>query len=130
MSVPEFNLFNGKTQTCLFRFIKGKRYAHVVGIHAQQPPDYRSVGTVTFAGRSGAYGNVVKIRHSNGIVTLYAHMEDIDVSVGQRVSRGQQIGTVGNTGRSTGPHLHFEVIRNGVRVDPAPYFNKNDYYYY
>ena len=87
-------------------------------------------GTVTFAGRSGAYGNVVKIRHSNGIVTLYAHMEDIDVSVGQRVSRGQQIGTVGNTGRSTGPHLHFEVIRNGVRVDPAPYFNKNDYYYY
>lgn len=88
-------------------------------------------GTVIFAqvGWNGAYGNMVKIRHANGIVTLYAHMDAIYVSEGQRVSRGQQIGTVGNSGRSTGPHLHFEVIRNGVRVNPSSYFNSKDYYY-
>lgn len=88
-------------------------------------------GTVIFAqvGWNGAYGNMVKIRHANGLVTLYAHMDAIHVREGQRVSRGQQIGTVGNSGRSTGPHLHFEVIRNGVRVNPSSYFNKKDYYY-
>ena len=88
-------------------------------------------GTVIFAqvGWNGAYGNMVKIRHANGLVTLYAHMDAIHVREGQRVSRGQQIGTVGNSGRSTGPHLHFEVIRNGVRVNPSSYFNRKDYYY-
>lgn len=88
-------------------------------------------GTVIFAqvGWNGGYGNMVKIRHANGIVTLYAHMQGVYVSEGQRVSRGQQIGTVGNTGASEGPHLHFEVIRNGVKVNPSSYFNSRDYYY-
>ncbi|MBQ7088988.1 MAG: M23 family metallopeptidase [Clostridia bacterium] len=87
-------------------------------------------GTVIFAqvGWNGAYGNLVKIRHANGLITVYAHMDAIHVKEGQRVTRGQQIGTVGNTGRSTGPHLHFEVIRNGVKVNPSTYFNSKDWY--
>lgn len=72
-------------------------------------------------GWNGGYGNVIKIQHSNGLVTLYAHLQSIKVVKGQRVSRGQTIGLVGNSGRSTGPHLHFEVIKNGVKVNPLNY---------
>lgn len=87
-------------------------------------------GTVIFAqvGWNGGYGNMVKIRHSNGLITLYAHLYSVSVTEGQRVSRGQQIGKVGNTGASEGPHLHFEVIRNGVKVNPKTYFNSKDWY--
>lgn len=69
------------------------------------------------------YGYSVLIRHANGIQTRYAHMQagSISVRVGQSVSKGQQIGRVGRTGNATGPHLHFEVIRNGSCVNPAPY---------
>ena len=74
---------------------------------------------------SNGYGYQVLINHGNGVKTRYAHMlaGSISVSVGQRVTRGQAIGRVGNTGRSTGPHLHFEVIINGTRVDPYPYIS-------
>ena len=80
-------------------------------------------GTVIYAGYgwNGGFGNMVKIQHANGIVTLYAHMSAVKVSTGQTVSRGQVIGAVGNSGDSHGPHLHFEVIKNGVRVDPLNY---------
>lgn len=67
------------------------------------------------------YGYSVMLRHANGLVTLYSHLKGPLVAVGQRVSRGQAIGAVGSTGRSTGPHVHFEVRKNGVRVDPLPY---------
>jgi len=78
-------------------------------------------GTVVFAGRYYGYGNYVKIDHGNGIQTTYAHLNAISVVKGQKVSRGQQVGLIGNTGNSRGPHLHFEVIRNGVRVNPLNY---------
>ncbi|MCL2382971.1 MAG: peptidoglycan DD-metalloendopeptidase family protein [Oscillospiraceae bacterium] len=78
-------------------------------------------GIVTFAGWMGGYGNTVMINHGGGIVTLYAHGSSILVSSGQSVTRGQSIMTVGTTGVSTGPHLHFEVIVNGSVVDPVPW---------
>ncbi len=84
------------------------------------PPVLASdTGTVTFAGclRYG-YGCHVIIDHANGYKTLYAHLSRIDVSPGQAVSQGQKIGNVGSTGRSTGPHLHFEVRSGGTLLNP------------
>ncbi|MDM7458419.1 MAG: peptidoglycan DD-metalloendopeptidase family protein, partial [Paracoccus sp. (in: a-proteobacteria)] len=78
-------------------------------------------GVVTFAGRMGAYGNLIKIRHELGTETRYAHLNRIGVRVGQRVSQGERIGDMGNTGRSTGPHLHYEVRVNGRAVDPMSF---------
>ena len=78
---------------------------------------------MTFAGWYSGYGYYVKIDHGNGLVTTYAHLDSIAVVVGQKVSNGQQIGRVGNSGRSTGPHLHFEVYLNGEKVNPGKYIN-------
>lgn len=75
-------------------------------------------GRVTWAGPRGSFGNAVVIAHRDNVRTLYAHLSQIDVSVGQRVSSGQAIGLVGSTGRSSGPHLHFEVHVGGACVDP------------
>ena len=80
-------------------------------------------GTVTFAGWGGAYGNVIFIDHSDGRQTRYAHLSKIYVSVGQHVDQGQRIAASGNTGRSTGPHLHFEMRIGGTPVDPRKYVN-------
>lgn len=78
-------------------------------------------GTVTRAGTASGYGKVVYIRHDFGLETRYAHMSSIDVTVGQRVSRGERIGGMGNTGRSTGTHLHYEVHVNGEPVNPMKF---------
>lgn len=79
-------------------------------------------GVVTDAGPTAGYGAWVKIRHSDGTVTLYGHVNTWLVGVGQRVMAGDQIATIGNRGNSTGPHLHFEVLLNGTnRVDPVPW---------
>ena len=78
-------------------------------------------GVVTFAGRQGGYGKLVKIRHIRGFQTYYAHLNRIRVKLGQRVSRGEKIGDMGNTGRSTGVHLHYEVRINGNAVNPSKY---------
>ena len=75
-------------------------------------------GTVNFAGRNGGYGNFVRLRHAGGLSTGYAHMSRIAVNSGQSVRRGQVIGYVGSTGLSTGPHLHYEMYRNGQKIDP------------
>ena len=79
-------------------------------------------GTVVFAGWEGAFGNKVIINHGFGIRTVYAHNSVNLVQVGQQVSRGETIARVGSTGRSTGPHVHYEVLVNGVAVDPANFF--------
>jgi murein DD-endopeptidase MepM/ murein hydrolase activator NlpD len=75
-------------------------------------------GTVSFAGRHGGHGNYVKLSHGAGLATGYGHMSRIAVSSGSRVRRGQVIGYVGSTGLSTGPHLHYEMYRNGATVNP------------
>ncbi len=79
-------------------------------------------GTVAVATYSSSYGNYVMINHGGGVHTLYAHMSTLLVSAGQSVSQGQVIGYCGSTGWSTGPHLHYEVRRNGSTVDPLQYF--------
>ena len=78
-------------------------------------------GVVTFAGWQSGYGNFVKIKHELGTETRYAHMSKIRVKVGQKVSRGSRIGDMGNTGRSTGSHLHYEVRVNGRAVNPMSF---------
>ena len=76
-------------------------------------------GTVIAAGwDSSGYGRKVMIDHGNGYITLYAHLSVIQVSVGQRVNRGNVVGQMGSTGRSTGIHLHFEIIKNGIKLNP------------
>ena len=79
-------------------------------------------GTVLRAGWNSGYGNYIVIDHGGGIQTLYGHCSVLQVSAGQSVSRGQQIALVGSTGNSTGPHLHFEVLKNGSYTDPMGYF--------
>ncbi|HEV2957823.1 MAG TPA: M23 family metallopeptidase [Xanthobacteraceae bacterium] len=77
-----------------------------------------AAGTVTHTGWSGGYGKMVEIDHGNGLSTRYGHLSSIDVEVGQRVRSGQIVGRIGSTGRSTGPHLHYETRIDGEAVDP------------
>ncbi|WP_193227817.1 M23 family metallopeptidase [Aureimonas psammosilenae] len=78
-------------------------------------------GEVVFAGENGGYGNMVEVRHADGVSTRYAHLSSILVTVGAKVSVGSVVGRVGSTGRSTGPHLHYEIRRAGEAVDPTRY---------
>jgi len=80
-----------------------------------------AAGRVSFAGWKAGYGQAVEISHGNGIVTRYAHLARIDVKPGQAVAAGATIGGLGNTGRSTGPHLHFEVRVNDRAINPRPF---------
>jgi len=81
-------------------------------------------GIVTWAGPREGYGMLVEVTHPNGYATRYAHNSKVSVSVGDTVERGQVLATVGSTGRSTGPHVHFEVLRNGVQIDPAGFIER------
>src|SRR5258705_9751787 len=78
-------------------------------------------GVVESAGWNGGYGNMVEIDHGNGFSTRYGHMSKIEVKVGQQIKIGQIIGRVGSTGRSTGPHLHYETRIDGDAVDPQKF---------
>lgn len=83
-----------------------------------------AAGVVTWAGPRSDYGLMVEVNHGNGLATRYAHAEKLFVDVGEVVRKGQNIALVGSTGRSTGPHVHFEVYKNGRVVDPAAYIHR------
>ena len=81
-------------------------------------------GVVTWAGPRCGYGLMVEVNHGNGFTTRYAHSQELFVEVGDVVSRDDKLALVGSTGRSTGPHVHFEVYKNGRVVDPASYIRR------
>jgi murein DD-endopeptidase MepM/ murein hydrolase activator NlpD len=83
-----------------------------------------AAGVVTWAGQRTGYGNLVEINHGDGYVTRYAHNEKTLVSVGETVKRGESVALMGSTGRSTGPHVHFEVLRNGRQVNPLSFIGR------
>lgn len=84
-----------------------------------------AAGVVTYSGPREGYGNLVEVSHGNGISTRYGHNERNLVTVGQMVTRGQPLSLMGSTGRSTGPHVHFEVLRGGHQIDPLSYIGSN-----
>lgn len=86
-----------------------------------EPVRATATGRVSIAGREGGYGNMVEINHGNGLATRYGHLSQIDVKVGQTVRIGEVIGRIGSTGRSTGPHLHYETRVNGEAIDPQKF---------
>jgi murein DD-endopeptidase MepM/ murein hydrolase activator NlpD len=86
-----------------------------------EPVHATAAGKISIAGRDGGYGNMVEIDHGNGLATRYGHLSEIDVKVGQPVRIGQVIGKIGSTGRSTGPHLHYETRVNGEAVNPQKF---------
>jgi murein DD-endopeptidase MepM/ murein hydrolase activator NlpD len=83
-----------------------------------------AAGVVTWAGERSGFGKLVEISHGDGYVTRYGHAERTLVTVGQTVTRGQPVALMGSTGRSTGPHVHFEVLRNGRQVDPLSFIGR------
>ncbi len=107
-----------------WRRIRGRRDFHA-GVDIGAPYGSKVVasapGYVLFAGWIRGYGNTVIIYHSYGFVTLYAHMSSIEVKRGERVAKNRIIGYVGSSGRTTGPHLHYEVIKYGIRQNPIVY---------
>jgi len=86
-----------------------------------EPVHATADGTISIAGRDGGYGKMVEINHGNGLSTRYGHLSEIDVKVGQKVRIGQVVGKIGSTGRSTGPHLHYETRINGEAVNPQKF---------
>ncbi len=103
--------------TGAIRYHKGIDITAATGTSISAPAD----GTVTFCGWSGGWGLNLVVKHSDAISTRYAHCSAIDVAVGQSVQRGDLIARVGSTGRSVGPHVHYEVLRNGIQIDPEDF---------
>jgi murein DD-endopeptidase MepM/ murein hydrolase activator NlpD len=88
---------------------------------AGTPVTVAAPGTVLFAGEQQGYGLIAIVEHPNGLITLYAHNRDLRVKTGQKLRPGQVVATVGDSGRTSGPHLHFEVRKGGIPVDPLDY---------
>jgi murein DD-endopeptidase MepM/ murein hydrolase activator NlpD len=109
--------FTGKEE-----FHQGVDIPAPIGTKIRAPAD----GVVIFVGRMGGYGKLIVIDHGNSYKTVYGHLHEFDVEVGDRVRKGDYIGEVGNTGRSTGSHLHYEVRLNDVAVNPVNYFKSVD----
>jgi murein DD-endopeptidase MepM/ murein hydrolase activator NlpD len=91
-----------------------------------EPIHATAAGTVTIAGWTGGYGKMVEIDHGNGLATRFGHLSEIDVSVGQKIRIGEVVGKLGSTGRSTGPHLHYETRVNGEPVNPQKFLDAGD----
>jgi murein DD-endopeptidase MepM/ murein hydrolase activator NlpD len=104
--------FSGKQEFHRGVDFAGKYHSNVISVAG---------GVVTEADDRSGYGNLVEIDHGNGYVTRYGHNDKLSVKVGQTVKKGQVIAKMGSTGRSTGPHVHFEVLKNGARVDPMKF---------
>jgi murein DD-endopeptidase MepM/ murein hydrolase activator NlpD len=83
-----------------------------------------AAGVVTFAGEKTGYGTLVEVSHGNGLVTRYGHNERLAVGLGRTVARGDTLAYVGSTGRSTGPHVHFEVLKDGRQIDPLSFIGR------
>lgn len=81
-------------------------------------------GEVINAGAAQGFGQWVRVRHTDGTISVYGHVDTYAVKVGQRVRAGEQIATMGNKGRSTGPHLHLEIIEDGKKIDPLPWLRE------
>ena len=101
-------------------FHKGVDFAGVPGSNVTSV----AAGIVTWAGERSGYGKLVEINHGDGFVTRYAHNERTLVNVGETVKRGEPVALMGSTGHSTGPHVHFEVLRNGRQVDPLSFVGR------
>jgi murein DD-endopeptidase MepM/ murein hydrolase activator NlpD len=99
---------------------KGLDFAAPEGTHVNSV----AAGLVTFAGERAGYGLMVEVNHGNGMTTRYAHNEKLLVSGGEMIRKGQDLALIGSTGHSTGPHLHFEVLKNGVQVDPLRFIGE------
>ncbi len=91
-----------------------------------EPIHATAAGTVTVAGWTGGYGKMVEIDHGNGLATRFGHLSEIDVNVGEKIRIGQVVGKLGSTGRSTGPHLHYETRINGEPVNPQRFLDAGD----
>ena len=114
------------TVTSNFGYRWGRLHAGIdIGAPTGTPIRAAKSGTVTAADWNGSYGKCVDISHGNGEMTRYGHCSQLLVSAGQTVSQGEVIALVGNTGRSTGSHLHFEVRINGTAYDPRNYLLQN-----
>jgi murein DD-endopeptidase MepM/ murein hydrolase activator NlpD len=106
-------------------------FLHLAAMHtgidfrgnAGDPVHATAAGTVTVAGWSGGYGKMVEIDHGNGLATRYGHLSTIEVNVGDKIRLGQIVGRLGSTGRSTGPHVHYETRIDGEAVDPQKFLN-------
>jgi murein DD-endopeptidase MepM/ murein hydrolase activator NlpD len=111
--------FRGGGDDNWFSHHTGIDFSNAIGTPIQATAN----GKVTFVGWQGNYGLMVTIRHSDEYETIYAHLHRNFVRVGQEVERSHIVGSMGQTGRATGPHLHYEVRKNGVAVNPWPYLN-------
>ncbi|GGF95485.1 metalloendopeptidase [Paenibacillus albidus] len=111
----------GATTTSSFGERWGRSHKGVDLVSGNRTIMASDAGTITFAGVMSGYGNVVIMDHRNGYETYYGHLNSISVSVGQRLEQGGKIGVMGNTGRSTGTHLHFEIRKNGTALNPMKF---------
>ena len=131
-TLPRGNPVKGGWFSSLFGYradpITGKKEFHFgVDLAGRSGMAVTSIasGLVTWSGPNQGFGNMVEIDHGNGYITRYAHNKENLVNVGEKVEKGQMIATMGSTGRSTGAHVHFEVVRNGRHINPHSYISSN-----